>query len=181
LGWTSRPANWSFLLKSSDNEEAAYEDFDDYSDNDDIFIDDDDDDVQLAQPAHHAPPPPAPPSRMTRSSGQHQPPPPLQGYLPPGAFQAGFGGNAFARPPASMFRRGYRAFSTAILEVQQGRGHLGGGSGRSNLMYGGKSELQVAEGGGQWLGRLVSWLADDWLVVWRSVSRDAGLGPARIE
>lgn len=57
-------------------------------------------------------------------------------FLNPGAFQAGFGGHAFARPPASAFRRQYRAYSTAILEVQQGRSYSGG---RANLMYGGKS------------------------------------------
>lgn len=57
-------------------------------------------------------------------------------FLNPNAFQAGFGGHAFARPPASAFRRQYRAYSTAILEVQQGRSY---GGGRSNLMYGGKS------------------------------------------
>ncbi|GAA5919788.1 hypothetical protein JCM1841_005861 [Sporobolomyces salmonicolor] len=56
-------------------------------------------------------------------------------YLNPNAFQAGFGGHAFARPPASAFRRQYRAFSTAILEVQQGRTY---GGGRQNLMFGGK-------------------------------------------
>ncbi|BGP29974.1 hypothetical protein JCM10296v2_001726 [Rhodotorula toruloides] len=56
-------------------------------------------------------------------------------FLNPNAFQAGFGGHAFARPPASAFRRQYRAYSTAILEVQQGRSY---GGGRSNLMYGGK-------------------------------------------
>ncbi|GAA6055756.1 hypothetical protein JCM3770_006144 [Rhodotorula araucariae] len=56
-------------------------------------------------------------------------------FLNPGAFQAGFGGHAFARPPASAFRRQYRAYSTAILEVQQGRSYSGG---RANLMYGGK-------------------------------------------
>lgn len=55
----------------------------------------------------------------------------------PNAFQPGFGGHAFARPPASAFRRQYRAFSTAILEIQQGRSY---GGGRSNLMYGGKSQ-----------------------------------------
>lgn len=130
-----------FALQSSDNEDHTYEDFDDYSDNDEIIIDDDDD-IQITEPERQAPPPPAPPARTTRqsTSNNNNPTPPLQGYIPPGAFQAGFGGNAFARPPASMFRRGYRAFSTAILEVQQGRGHLGGGSGRSNLMYGGKSK-----------------------------------------
>lgn len=58
-------------------------------------------------------------------------------YLNPAAFQAGFGGHAFARPPASAFRRQYRAYSTAILEIQQGRGDHSGG--RANLMYGGKS------------------------------------------
>ncbi|SCV69547.1 BQ2448_2567 [Microbotryum intermedium] len=56
-------------------------------------------------------------------------------YINPNAFQAGFGGHAFARPPASAFRRQYRAYSTAILEVQRGRSY---GGGRSNLMYGGK-------------------------------------------
>ena len=58
-------------------------------------------------------------------------------YLNPAAFGAGFGGHAFARPPASAFRRQYRAYSTAILEIQQGRGYQTGG--RANLMYGGKS------------------------------------------
>ncbi|KDE03356.1 hypothetical protein MVLG_06162 [Microbotryum lychnidis-dioicae p1A1 Lamole] len=56
-------------------------------------------------------------------------------FINPNAFQAGFGGHAFARPPASAFRRQYRAYSTAILEVQRGRSY---GGGRSNLMYGGK-------------------------------------------
>lgn len=60
-------------------------------------------------------------------------------YLNPNIFQAGFGGHAMARPPASAFRRQYRAYSTAILEIQQGRGHLTGG--RANVMYGGKSEF----------------------------------------
>ncbi|GAA5979124.1 hypothetical protein JCM11641_008434 [Rhodosporidiobolus odoratus] len=59
----------------------------------------------------------------------------LRRYLNPAAFQAGFGGHAFARPPASAFRRQYRAYSTAILEIQQGRDP---GTGRSNLMFGGK-------------------------------------------
>lgn len=54
----------------------------------------------------------------------------------PGAFQAGFGGHAFARAPAQSFRRQYKAYSTAILEVQEGRSW---GGGRTNLMYGGKS------------------------------------------
>ncbi|GAA5989359.1 hypothetical protein JCM10908_001277 [Rhodotorula pacifica] len=56
-------------------------------------------------------------------------------FLNPAAFQPGFGGHAFAKPPASAFRRQYRAYSTAILEVQQGRSYSGG---RSNLMFGGK-------------------------------------------
>jgi ubiquitin fusion degradation protein 1 len=64
-------------------------------------------------------------------------------YMNPNAFQAGFGGHAFARPPASAFRRQYRAYSTAILEVQKGRSF---GAGRSNLMYGGKSEFHSAPG-----------------------------------
>ena len=82
------------------------------------------------------------------ASAQHIQPPPVpvpqpraprvpQHYMNPGAFQAGFGGHAFARPPASAFRRQYRAYSTAILEGQQGRTFNGG---RANLMYGGKSE-----------------------------------------
>ncbi|BGP13787.1 hypothetical protein JCM10213_006381 [Rhodosporidiobolus nylandii] len=57
----------------------------------------------------------------------------LRRFLNPNAFQAGFGGHAFARPPASAFRRQYRAYSMAIREVQQGRGN----GGRSNVMYGG--------------------------------------------
>ncbi|GJN88646.1 hypothetical protein Rhopal_001612-T1 [Rhodotorula paludigena] len=61
-------------------------------------------------------------------------------FLNPNAFQAGFGGHAFARPPASAFRRQYRAYSTAILEVQQGRSY---GGGRANLMYGGKTQLDI--------------------------------------
>ena len=63
-------------------------------------------------------------------------------YLNPAAFSAGFGGHAFARPPASAFRRQYRAYSTAILEIQQGRGYQTGG--RANLMYGGKSQSDPA-------------------------------------
>jgi ubiquitin fusion degradation protein 1 len=62
--------------------------------------------------------------------------PGLSRFLNPAAFQPGFGGHAFAKPPASAFRRQYRAYSTAILEVQQGRSY---GGGRSNLMFGGKS------------------------------------------
>ncbi|KAG0666585.1 ubiquitin fusion degradation protein [Rhodotorula mucilaginosa] len=61
--------------------------------------------------------------------------PGLSRFLNPAAFQPGFGGHAFAKPPASAFRRQYRAYSTAILEVQQGRSY---GGGRSNLMFGGK-------------------------------------------
>ncbi|GAA6061602.1 hypothetical protein JCM10212_000910 [Sporobolomyces blumeae] len=59
----------------------------------------------------------------------------LRRFLNPRAFEAGFGGHAFARPPAGAFRRQYRAYSTAILEVQQGRSYNGG---RQNLMFGGK-------------------------------------------
>ncbi|KAM0792358.1 hypothetical protein ACM66B_005038 [Microbotryomycetes sp. NB124-2] len=55
--------------------------------------------------------------------------------LHPGAFQAGFGGHAFAHAPAGAFRKSFKAYSTAILEVQEGRSF---GAGRKNLMYGGK-------------------------------------------
>ncbi|KAK4058800.1 ubiquitin fusion degradation protein [Microbotryomycetes sp. JL221] len=55
--------------------------------------------------------------------------------MPQGAFQAGFGGHAFAHAPAGAFRKSFKAYSTAILEVQEGRSY---GAGRKNLMYGGK-------------------------------------------
>ncbi|KAK4053847.1 ubiquitin fusion degradation protein [Microbotryomycetes sp. JL201] len=53
----------------------------------------------------------------------------------PGAFQAGFGGHAFAHAPAGAFRKSLRAYSAAILEVQEGRSY---GLGRKNFLYGGK-------------------------------------------
>ena len=131
-------------LQSSDEEfQDLPSDYDDeFHDDDDFSIDDD-----PLVPAARAPQGPAPVQH-------YQPPPaPLGGlfadaaaaagtgfggrYTHPGAFQAGFGGHAFARPPANAFRRQYRAYSTAILEVQEGRSY---GGGRSNLMYGGKSE-----------------------------------------
>lgn len=70
--------------------------------------------------------------------------PGLSRFLNPAAFQPGFGGHAFAKPPASAFRRQYRAYSTAILEIQQGRSY---GGGRSNLMFGGKSESSSPDSG----------------------------------
>ncbi|KAK4704885.1 ubiquitin fusion degradation protein 1, partial [Phenoliferia sp. Uapishka_3] len=114
----------------SSDEEFDYGDEED----DQIFIDDDDDDMQPAPqqaaqaqaPYYQAQPLPLPNARVPQVPQQ---------YINPGAFQAGFGGHAFARPPASAFRRQYRAYSTAILEVQQGRSY---GGGRANLMYGGK-------------------------------------------
>lgn len=101
--------------------------------------DDDYDDGQYFQ-AHPVPQraaPVLPPPQLFQGAGQIQ----NAGarYMNPATFQAGFGGHAFARPPASAFRRQYRAYSTAILEIQQGRGHLTGG--RANVMYGGKSAL----------------------------------------
>ncbi|GAA6024984.1 hypothetical protein JCM11491_002810 [Sporobolomyces phaffii] len=135
---------------SSDEE---FQDYDEDAYDSDLFIDDD----PPAAPAHPRPAEPAPIRRY------QAPPPPLAAdsdddadaadpyaaaagpqrggggglrrFLNPNAFQAGFGGHAFARPPASSFRRQYRAYSTAILEVQQGRGY---NSGRQNLMFGGK-------------------------------------------
>lgn len=47
------------------------------------------------------------------------------------------GGHPMMRPAASSFKKNYRAYSTAILEIKQGRGDHGGG--RSNLHNGGKS------------------------------------------
>ncbi|MBW0517779.1 hypothetical protein O181_057494 [Austropuccinia psidii MF-1] len=48
----------------------------------------------------------------------------------------GFGGHPLMRPPARAFSKSYRAYSTAILEIKQGRGERTGG--RSNVMHGGK-------------------------------------------
>ncbi|KAG0152138.1 hypothetical protein CROQUDRAFT_667464 [Cronartium quercuum f. sp. fusiforme G11] len=48
----------------------------------------------------------------------------------------GYGGHPSIRPPARAFSKGYRAYSTAILEIKQGRGERTGG--RSNVMHGGK-------------------------------------------
>ncbi|KAI5479594.1 ubiquitin fusion degradation protein 1 [Pseudohyphozyma bogoriensis] len=116
----------------SSDEEFEYQDFGD--DDDEVYIPSDDDDAYNAPVAAPAPAP-------ARRSAHQPPPAPLnhfqqaQQYVNPGAFQAGFGGHAFARPPAGAFRKSYKAYSTAILEVQQGRSY---GGGRSNLMYGGK-------------------------------------------
>ncbi|KAM0754265.1 UFD1-domain-containing protein [Meredithblackwellia eburnea MCA 4105] len=139
----------------SSDEEFVY---DDGVEDDDFEYNDDDDDSHFIQHQpqqqqqqaqnHRYQPPPAPlpaaqqaPGRPQR--GVPQPPAPaglggaggLASFLHPGAFQAGFGGHAFARPPASAFRRQYKAYSTAILESQQGRSY---GGGRANLMFGGK-------------------------------------------
>ncbi|KAL8278744.1 hypothetical protein RQP46_008813 [Phenoliferia psychrophenolica] len=113
---------------------SSDEEFEFGDEDDQVYIDDDEDDDMQPAPQHQQAP-----------AQQYQPPPaPMpnprapripQQYMNPGAFQAGFGGHAFARPPASAFRRQYRAYSTAILEVQQGRSF---GGGRANLMYGGK-------------------------------------------
>ena len=104
--------------------------------------DDDYDDAQFFQQANPVPqraaPIVVPPPQQFQGQGQIQVP--GGRYMNPAMFQAGFGGHAFARPPASAFRRQYRAYSTAILEIQQGRGHLTGG--RANVMYGGKSTLR---------------------------------------
>lgn len=48
----------------------------------------------------------------------------------------GFGGHPSMRPPARAFKKSYKAYSTAILEIKQGRGERTGG--RSNVMHGGK-------------------------------------------
>lgn len=60
-----------------------------------------------------------------------------------GAGRGGLGGAMFTgghpmmRPAASSWKKNYRAYSTAILEIKQGRGDHGGG--RANLHNGGKS------------------------------------------
>ncbi|GAA5875584.1 hypothetical protein JCM16303_000674 [Sporobolomyces ruberrimus] len=127
---------------SSDEE---FQDYDEDAYDSDLFIEDD-------QPQAAAQPRPTEPAPVRRYQA---PPPPLDDsdderdpyataagpanglrrFLNPNAFQAGFGGHAFAKPPASAFRRQYRAYSTAILEIQQGRSYSGG---RQNLMFGGK-------------------------------------------
>ena len=48
----------------------------------------------------------------------------------------GYGGHPTMRPPARAFSKTYKAYSTAILEIKQGRGERTGG--RSNVMHGGK-------------------------------------------
>jgi len=48
----------------------------------------------------------------------------------------GYGGHPTMRPPARAFSKSYKAYSTAILEIKQGRGERTGG--RSNVMHGGK-------------------------------------------
>jgi ubiquitin fusion degradation protein 1 len=56
----------------------------------------------------------------------------------------GWGGHAFGVPSASSFNQTYTAFSTAILEIDQGKGsarHGMAGSGRDNVNFGGKSAL----------------------------------------
>lgn len=50
----------------------------------------------------------------------------------------GYGGHPTMRPPARAFSKTYKAYSTAILEIKQGRGERTGG--RSNVMHGGKSD-----------------------------------------
>ncbi|PLW37812.1 hypothetical protein PCASD_11313 [Puccinia coronata f. sp. avenae] len=53
-----------------------------------------------------------------------------------GNHMMGFGGHPTMRPPARAFSKTYKAYSTAILEIKQGRGERTGG--RSNVMHGGK-------------------------------------------
>ncbi|CAH7667469.1 ubiquitin fusion degradation protein UFD1-domain-containing protein [Phakopsora pachyrhizi] len=48
----------------------------------------------------------------------------------------GFGNHPMMRVPARAFSTNYRAYSTAILEIKEGRGERTGG--RSNVMHGGK-------------------------------------------
>ncbi|GAA5966303.1 hypothetical protein JCM3765_005249 [Sporobolomyces pararoseus] len=130
---------------SSDEE---FQDYDEDAYDSDLFIDDDQPQAPVQprpqEPApvrrYQAPPPPLDDSDDENDpyavgAGGAGPAGGLRRFLNPNAFQAGFGGHAFARPPASAFRRQYRAYSTAILEVQQGRSYSGG---RQNLMFGGK-------------------------------------------
>lgn len=53
----------------------------------------------------------------------------------------GAGGHQGYGPSASAYRQTYRAYSTAILEIQRGRadGVVYGTSGRDNVNFGGKS------------------------------------------
>lgn len=53
----------------------------------------------------------------------------------------GYGGHPSIRPPARAFSKSYHAYSTAILEIKQGRGERTGG--RSNVMHGGKSMKKI--------------------------------------
>ena len=54
---------------------------------------------------------------------------------------AGAGAHHGMNPAAGSFRMSYRAYSTAILEIQRGRadGTVYGASGRDNVNFGGKS------------------------------------------
>ena len=67
------------------------------------------------------------------------------GHALGGLFGAG-GGMHGMNPAAGSFRMTYKAFSTAILEIQRGRadGTVYGASGRDNVNFGGKSALRCA-------------------------------------
>lgn len=127
------------MLQSSD-EEFEYDDGVGEGEDEEIYISDSEGEAAPVQQHYQPSPPPVPNARAARV-----PQPAFaqaQQYMNPNAFQAGFGGHAFARPPASAFRRQYKAYSTAILEIQQGRSYNNGA--RSNLMYGGKSQFFLA-------------------------------------
>lgn len=59
-----------------------------------------------------------------------------------GPMTMGFGGHGHAPAPPSAFNRPYRAYSSAIHEIQQGRGNAGAhvtDGGRTQVMFGGQS------------------------------------------
>lgn len=101
------PADETRVCQSSDGE--------DYAGGDTDYEDDEMDDALFDQP--DAAIPARNPVAQPYAQAAYNPPAAAMGqndmfqaarYLNPGAFQAGFGGHAFARPPASAFRRSYK-------------------------------------------------------------------------
>ena len=59
-----------------------------------------------------------------------------------GPMNMGFGGHGHSPAPPSAFNKPYRAYSSAIHEIQQGRGNAGAhvtDGGRTQVMFGGQS------------------------------------------
>lgn len=96
------------------------------------------------------PPPPHHPGAANTNPYQH---PAMQNFMGGGfggaagfggMMHAALGGGAAAPAPPSAFNRTYRAYSSAIHEIQQGRGNAGASmmdGGRTQVMFGGQSEL----------------------------------------